>query len=132
MKKQAAKLNAAFLSKQGQRLLELGEELRSATHAHEAYERDVWRECSRDPWGYEDHEPRLACLEADANPMVRDLVRLACVDPVLDKIEDGAYGLSDLSGCPIPEGRLETLPEAICTWDVEQTFESAADRRRIQ
>jgi DnaK suppressor protein len=33
----------------------------------------------------------------------------------LRKIDEGTYGVSDLSGRPIPRERLEAIPEAICT-----------------
>ena len=132
MKEQASKLHAAFFAKAGQCLLELGEELHSATYAHALYERGVGPERGRDPRGYEDQEPRLASLQVAANPMVRDLGRLACVQSVLKKIEDGTYGFSYASGCPIPPGPIETLPEAIRTLDAEQVFKPDDARRRIQ
>jgi len=44
---------------------------------------------------------------------VRDLQRLERVDRALRKIEEGTYGLSDISGQPIPRERLEAIPEAL-------------------
>jgi hypothetical protein len=37
-------------------------------------------------------------------------------------IED-SYGVSDVSGRPIPQMRLEAIPEAICRLEEEQAFE---------
>jgi hypothetical protein len=36
------------------------------------------------------------------------------------------------AGCPIPQERLEALPEVIWTLDEEQAFEPDSERRRIQ
>ncbi len=49
--------------------------------------------------------------------------RLKDVDRALQKIEEGTYGLSDVSGEPIPKGRLEAMPEAVRTVEEQQRFE---------
>ena len=49
--------------------------------------------------------------------------RLKDVDRALQKIDEGTYGLSDVSGEPIPKGRLEAMPEAIRTVEEQQRFE---------
>jgi DnaK suppressor protein len=41
--------------------------------------------------------------------------RLRDVERALRKIEEGSYGISDVSGQPIPIPRLEIVPEAIVT-----------------
>jgi len=41
--------------------------------------------------------------------------RAAAIERALEKIDDGTYGLSDVTGRPIPMDRLRTVPEAICT-----------------
>jgi hypothetical protein len=51
MKKLEPTQNAASLAKHAQCLPEPRQELLSATHAHEPYERDVWRENSRESVG---------------------------------------------------------------------------------
>jgi len=55
--------------------------------------------------------------------------RLRSVERALQKIEEGTYGLSDDSGEPIPEGRLEALPEAVRTVE-EQGRDREAYRHR--
>jgi len=37
----------------------------------------------------------------------------------LKKIEEGSYGLSDISGKPIPRERLDAVPEALYTLSEE-------------
>jgi RNA polymerase-binding transcription factor DksA len=48
--------------------------------------------------------------ELDAN--ARDRKELAQVKRALNRIEQGTYGLSEVSGKPIPIERLEALPYA--------------------
>ncbi|WP_432507342.1 TraR/DksA family transcriptional regulator [Kineococcus arenarius] len=45
--------------------------------------------------------------------------RLAGVEDALRRIEDGTYGLSVVSGKPIPEERLEARPDALTLADEE-------------
>ena len=52
--------------------------------------------------------------------------RLRTVERALQKITEGTYGLSDLSGKAIPQARLQTVPEAIYTVDEESARESDA------
>ena len=40
---------------------------------------------------------------------------MAQIERALKKIELGTYGLSDVSGKPIPRERLEAMPEAVLT-----------------
>jgi DnaK suppressor protein len=55
--------------------------------------------------------------------VVRDLARLERVDRALQKIEEGSYGTSDLSGHLIPRERLEAVPESIYTLAEERARE---------
>jgi len=48
---------------------------------------------------------------------VQDILR------ALEKIDDGTYGYSDLSGDPIPKARLEAAPESVLTVEEEQARE---------
>jgi DnaK suppressor protein len=49
--------------------------------------------------------------------------RLGEVERALQKIEDGTYGVCDDTGENIPKGRLEGVPEAMRTVEVQQRFE---------
>ena len=49
--------------------------------------------------------------------------RLRAVDRALEKIEEGTYGFSDLSGKRIPKARLEVVPEAVLTVGEEKQAE---------
>ena len=50
-------------------------------------------------------------LELEGNLVARDIARLERVNRALEKIKEGTYGLSDVSGQPIPRERLEAIPE---------------------
>lgn len=132
MKAQKRRLNGASLATQDQHVLGLDDEVLSASRADEADEYEACRESSRDLRECEDHGRRLTCLEADGNPMVRALACLARVGRALEKVEDGTYGFSDVTGRQIPHERLATLTTAICTLDDEEAFERADEPGRLQ
>lgn len=116
-------LDAAFIDKQRQYLLRLRGGLRAAADASENDETDVRDDSGAGAQEYEDDAQKLAALELDGNLIVRDQQRLERVDRALKKIDEGTYGLSDLSGLPIPRERLEAMPEANCTLAEEKDSE---------
>jgi DnaK suppressor protein len=116
--------DAAFIDKQRQYLLRLRSGLRTAARSSESDETDVRDNSADGAQEYEDDAQKLAALELDGNLVVRDLDRLERVDRALKKIDEGTYGLSDVSGLPIPRERLEAVPEAICTLAEEKGRES--------
>ncbi|WP_430390129.1 TraR/DksA family transcriptional regulator [Dyella sp. 20L07] len=81
----------------------------------------------------EQHGDEAAEFEDDAQDSAQEEVRQAQhdvddqrvshIERALQKIADGTYGLSDLSGEPIAKGRLEATPEAIFTLDEEAARE---------
>jgi DnaK suppressor protein len=111
--------DAAFMEKQRRYLVELRTALLAAAQTDEDEEADVKRESADRPREYEDDAQKLADLELEGNLVVRSLERLAVVERALKKLEEGTYGLSDVSGKPIPRERLEAVPEAICTLEEE-------------
>ena len=115
MKRAKSELDAAFIEKQRQVLLRLRATLLTATQAAEADEAEVNVQNASGAAEYEDDAQRLDALERDGNLVVRDVDRLERVDRALKKIEEGTYGLSDMSGEPISRARLEALPEALLT-----------------
>ena len=126
MNSNAAAIDAVFIGKQQEELLKLRAALVHAAQADEDDEGDVRGENRGGPREYEDDAQKLALLEVDGNRVVRSLHRLNLVNRALEKIVEGTYGLSDVSGKPIPRQRLEVVPEAICTLDEEQRFELRA------
>jgi RNA polymerase-binding protein DksA len=65
----------------------------------------------------EDEASLLYDREAEIDENARDRKELAQVNRALERIEQGTYGLSEVSGKPIPIERLEALPSAITLVD---------------
>jgi DnaK suppressor protein len=53
----------------------------------------------------------------------RELDVIKQIDRALEKIEEGTYGLCDMSGDPIPMKRLEAIPYATMTRDAQERLE---------
>jgi DnaK suppressor protein len=122
MTARASKPDMPFIEKQRHRLTKLRAALLAAAQRDEAEEADIKSE-KGGAQESEDDAQRLAMLELDGNLVVRDIQRLARVDRALRKIEEGSYGLSDISGQLIRRDRLEAVPEAICTRAEEEAQE---------
>jgi RNA polymerase-binding transcription factor DksA len=60
----------------------------------------------------EDEADLLYEREADLDETARDQAELAQIQKALDRIDRGIYGVSELSGKPIPKERLEAIPSA--------------------
>jgi len=76
----------------------------------------------------EDDAQRLDALEKEGNLVRRDVKRLARVERALEKITEGTYGLSDVSGQRVPEERLEAMPDAINTVAEQDASEQIGSR----
>ena len=63
------------------------------------------------------------CRTERQHLVARDVARLEQVNRALEKIKEGTYGLSDISGQPIPRERLQAIPETIFTLAEEQARE---------
>lgn len=116
-------LDEAFVERQRQQLLRLRADLLVAARAAEADEADVSGKNAPEAVEFEDDAQRLDTLERDGNLVVRDVQRLERVDRALRKIEEGTYGLSDISGQAIPRERLEAIPEALYVLSEEERRE---------
>jgi DnaK suppressor protein len=125
MNSKSSRFDKAFLETQRRRLLEIREQLKRTADAGEADEADIDGSSSLQAREYEDDAQKLAALETDGNLVSRDAERLSRVLRALDKIDDGTYGFSDVSGKPIPEERLAAMPEAINTVQEQAASEPA-------
>jgi DnaK suppressor protein len=126
MTKQTAISDAGYLDRKRRELIQLRDELRKSSNAAEAEETETRDESHLQANEYEDDAQRLDSLEKEGNLVSRDITRLARVERALAKIADGTYGLSDLSGERIPEGRLEAMPDAINTVAEQEASERHA------
>ncbi|HVH64698.1 MAG TPA: hypothetical protein VM674_01585 [Candidatus Acidoferrum sp.] len=73
------------------------------------------QETVRDEEGVGDVEDEADLLyerEADLGETARDRQELDQINRALERIDQGTYGVSEVSGKPIPKERLEALPYA--------------------
>lgn len=118
-----ATFDKEFLQRQREYLVQLRTALMAAARDEEDEEADIKRESADSPREYEDDAQKLANLELAGNLVVRDVDRLTRVERALKKLEEGTYGLSDVSSKPISRERLQAVPEAICTFEEENAIE---------
>ncbi len=116
-------LDSSFIERQRRSLTQLRAELLMAARDDEAEEAGMNSERGEGAREYEDDAQRMAMLELSGNLVVREVARLDRVNRALDKIDEGSYGLSDLSGEAIPRDRLEAVPESIFTLAEEEARE---------
>jgi DnaK suppressor protein len=117
-------LDDNFIAKQNERLQSLREELLRIMGAAEEDEHlRTEQEADFTEHDSGDMSRDIFDREIDATIVEQVEQRLAIVERALQKIEEGTYGLSDVSGEPIPRGRLEAVPEAIRTVEEQQRFE---------
>jgi DnaK suppressor protein len=120
---QSLRLNAAYIERKRLQLTKLRNELQSTTDVAEADESNTNTESNLQAREYEDDAQKLDTLEKEGNLVARDVARLAQVMRALKKIEEGSYGISDVSGDPIPTERLDVMPEAINTLSEQHASE---------
>jgi DnaK suppressor protein len=106
-----------FLNRQREQLLKLHADVSSTAEAEEVEETGVQEQSLGEAHESEDDAQRLALLDVEGTLVGRNIRRLRMIERALEKIKDGTYGFSDVSGKPIPRDRLEALPEAIFTAD---------------
>jgi DnaK suppressor protein len=117
-------LDENFIAKQKERLQSLRDELLRIMRAAEEDERTrTEQDADFTEHDAGDMSRDIFDREVDATIVEQVEQRLAIVERALQKIEEGTYGLSDVSGEPIPRGRLEAVPEAIRTVEEQQRFE---------
>ena len=115
MGNESHRLEAAYIERKRRQLAKLRDELRSTGGIAESDEDNTKSQLDLQAREYEDDAQKLDTLEREGNLVARDVARLAQVERALKKIEEGSYGLSDVSGHPIPKERLDAIPEAINT-----------------
>ena len=117
-------LDRQFVEKQRARLEELRSELQRMIEGLEEDQRfraEEEEDFTQHDSGDMSHS--LFTREMDATVEQTIQRRLRNVERALQKIEEGAYGICDDTGEPIPKGRLEAVPEAIYTVEAQQRHE---------
>jgi DnaK suppressor protein len=114
---QKTHLDAAFLASQKSRLVRLRDELSNDLSAVANDESNETR-ANDESSDRGDDAQRLAALELDGLLEKRHTTRIESIDRAIQKIENGSYGVSIVSGRLISRARLEAVPEAL--WDVDE------------
>jgi DnaK suppressor protein len=132
MSKVNSGLGTAFIDQQRKSLDKLRVALLSAAQNSEADEVSVNAESRGGPREPEDDAQKLSALELDGQLVARDIMHLVPVERALAKIEEGTYGLSDISGLPIPRARLEAIQKRseVLNWH-ERLRRASVQRRRM-
>lgn len=110
-------LGHEFIAKQRKRLESLRSELIGADDAAAATEIDDQEARGAEAQEYEDAAQSMERKEVLQAKHEIDQKRLSNIARALEKIDLGTYGVSDVSGKPIPQARLEAMPEAVKTLD---------------
>lgn len=123
MSRAAGHLDQAFIQRQRERLealraqiTEIKEDVRREARQLQDDQREV-------PGDMADDAANLNLQEIDASLQAQEQGRLTEVERGLAKIAEGSYGISDVSGEPIPRARLEAKPEAMDTVEEEELRE---------
>lgn len=123
MRSERVELGSAFVEQQRKRLERLHDQLLRREKDTEAEARDVEERSGDEPRDSGDEGNHMAQIEINHALHVAGDRQLADVERALEKISQGSYGLSDISGEAIPRERLEAVPEAICTLEEQQRHE---------
>jgi DnaK suppressor protein len=118
----------SFVQRQRDRLTRLRQQLLSAMRSDESEETGIDTASVAGADEFEDAAQRLALLDIDETERARSQQRLAQIERALQKITDGTYGLSDVSGKSIPRERLEAIPESIYTLAEIKALDSISGR----
>ncbi|RAS19378.1 TraR/DksA family transcriptional regulator [Paraburkholderia bryophila] len=115
MADQQSDLSEEFIARQRTRLEALRRQLLGGEASTTADDRAAEEEHGEEAREFEDTAQSMA--QNEINQSLHDVndQRVSDIERALRKIDEGTYGLSDESGEPIPQGRLEVMPEAILT-----------------
>jgi DnaK suppressor protein len=130
MSRPVPRFDATYLNRKRLQLTQLRDALRKTAYTAQAAEADLVLASAVQAREYEDEAQRLDALEKEGILVGRDVERLARVERALEKIAEGSYGRSDISGQPIPDSRLDAMPDAIDTLAEQEASERVGQRPR--
>ena len=124
MSDQRETLSKEFLEQQRERLDALRQTLLGGEENTIANERVDQEQHGSEAEEFEDAAQAMAQQEINQNLRNVNDLRISDIERALQKIADGTYGFSDLSGDPIPVERLKAVPEAILTVQEQEKRDS--------
>ncbi|MEI5998653.1 TraR/DksA C4-type zinc finger protein [Paraburkholderia bengalensis] len=124
MSDQTGELSKDFLEQQRKRLEDLRRTLLVEEKNAIEQERMDQQQHGNEAEEFEDAAQAMAQQEVNQGLRNTNNQRIGDIERALQKLADGTYGFSDLSGEPIPVARLEAIPEAILTVEEQQRRDS--------
>ena len=121
-------MDKSFIEQQRGRLQALRRQLLGPELAELAKERAEREVRGDEPREFEETAQEMSETEIHQALHDVDNRRLKAIERALQKIEEGTYGISDISGKRIPKARLEATPEAILTVGEEAELEKQHGR----
>jgi DnaK suppressor protein len=125
MPAEQAPLSPEFIEQQRKRLETLRRQVLGGELAANARQRSFTEQHGDEAEEFEDLAQEAEQEEVRQAQHDVDGRRLSNIERALQKIQEGSYGLSDVSDEPIPKARLEATPEAILTVQEEEAIEKA-------
>ena len=123
------KLPAAFLKKQQQKLLDLRDNLVDQMNG---VARDTLRGAGEDGSAFGMHQADAGSDAYDRdfalNLLSQEQDALYEIEEAIQRVDNGTYGICEMSGKPIPEARLEAIPFARLTVDCQEKLEQELGR----
>ena len=113
-------LSPEFIERQRKRLETLRDQHLATRTEENTQERTMQEERGAEAQEFEEQAQDMAQNEVQQALQDADQQRLSRIGRALQKVAEGTYGLSDLSGDPIPQARLDSVPEAIFTIEEER------------
>ncbi len=108
-------LDASFLANQRARLLALRTDLAHSRQGAAEEADEVLAEGQNQANEIEDQAQDLEIADNDRGLASQLERQRTAIDRALTKLDEGTYGLSDISGLPIPIARLRAYPQAVGT-----------------
>jgi DnaK suppressor protein len=128
MPEKKAALSREFLAGQRRRLEALRKQILGGEAKTIADERATQEDRGDEQQDPGEQSVDLAQREISQGLQDVDKRRLSDIERALQKMQEGTYGFSDLSGEPIPEARLKATPEAILSVQEEEQREKKGRR----
>jgi DnaK suppressor protein len=125
MPAEQAPLSPEFIEQQRKRLETLRRQVLGGELAANDRQRSFTEQHGDEAEEFEDRAQEAEQEEVRQAQHDVDGRRLSNIERALQKIQEGSYGLSDVSDEPIPKARLEATPEAILTVQEEEAIEKA-------
>jgi len=115
-------LNKKEIEQYKQRLLEQKKQL---THLLEGSSAEV--KTPEEGKGYSQHQADEGTADSERSLSIKltgeEYQVLKLIDRALEKIEEGTYGICDISGSQIPKKRLDAIPYASMTVEAQEKVE---------